>query len=366
MLKRLFENFVLKATDWWFRVSAIERFLITSGVGLLIAVYGGIPLIAELLRIALGAVPDGYMNAQEALSEVDQWILGIALLMIAAGIALAVARFIGDARARSRKRVVVIEGRGLRDDDGSPLSDTVAKRHHGNVTSILLDLRNRMDGKVIQPERAVEEIAATHRSLLQHQKNGDRSDMTTVYGGLTSVPYTFLTGVLFDDEGNLVTYDWDRKQELWRQIEGGDDHSSFKVDGIEKISEVSEVAVALGFSYPVSDDDLESTFNFPIVRLTLENMSSDAHWSQKKQNRLAQQFFETAKQLSAKGVKRIHLVLAVPNSVVFTLGRRYDKRNLPELVVYQYQRGENPAYPWGILMPVSGIEQADIVYATTA
>lgn len=366
MLKRLFENFVLKATDWWFRVSAIERFLVTSGVGLLIAVYGGIPLIAELLRIALGAVPDVYVNAQEALSEVDQWILRIALLMIAAGIALAVARFIDDARARSKKRVIVIEGRGLRDDDGSPLSDTVAKRHEGNMTSILLDLRNRMDGKVIQPERAVVEIAATHRSLLQHQKNGDRSDMTTVYGGLTSVPYTFLTGVLLDDEGNLVTYDWDRKQELWRQIEGKDDHGSFKIDGTEKISEVSEVVVALGFSYPVTDDDLETTFNFPIVRLTLENMSSDAHWSQEKQNRLAQQFFETVKQLSAMGVKRIHLVLAAPNSVVFTFGRRYDKRNLPELVVYQYQRGENPAYPWGILMPVSGVEQADIVYSTTA
>lgn len=366
MMKRLFENFVLKATDWWFRVSAIERFLVTSAVGLLIAVYGGIPLIAELLRIALGAVPDGYVNAQEALNEVDQWILGIALLMIAAGIALAVARFVGDPRARSRKRVVVIEGRGLRDDDGSPLSDTVAKRHQGSITSLLLDLRNKMDGKVIQPEKAVEEIVATHRSLLQHQKGGDRADMTTVYGGLTSVPYTFLTGVLLDDEGNLVTYDWDRKQESWHQIEGDDDLGKFEVEGLDEISEAPEVVVALGFSYPVADDDLETTFNFPIVRLTLQNMSSDAHWSQEKQSRLAQKFFETVKQLSAMGVKRTHLVLAAPNSVVFTFGRRYDKRNLPELVVYQYQRGENPAYPWGILMPVSGVEQAEIVYSTTA
>lgn len=35
------------------------------------------------------------------------------------------------------------------------------------------------------------------------------------------------------------------------------------------------------------------------------------------------------------GVKVIHLILAAQNSVVFNLGRRYDKRNVPDIVVYQ-------------------------------
>lgn len=365
MLRRLFENFILKATNWWFRVSAIERFLITSGIGLLIAIFGGVPLIAELLRLALGAVPEGYINAQRALDIVNLWILGIASIMIAVGVALAIVRFAGDAKARSRKRSIVIEARGLRDDDGSPLAKSVAESHNGNITPILLDLRNRMDGKVIQPERALDEIAATHRSVLQHRKDGDRSELTTIYGGLTSVPYTFLTGVLVDDEGIVVTYDWDRAQESWREIEGEDDGVSFKVDGLDLLSESPEVVVALAYSYQINDEDLDTTFNYPTVRLTLEEMSSDSHWSQKKQNRLAQQFFEVIKQLSAKGVKRVHLVLAAPNSVVFTFGRRYDKRNLPELVVYQYQRGKVPAYPWGVLMPVSGVDQANVVYSNS-
>jgi hypothetical protein len=61
-------------------------------------------------------------------------------------------------------------------------------------------------------------------------------------------------------------------------------------------------------------------------------------------------------------LKRIHVVMAAPNSVVFNFGRRYDKRNLPELVVYQYERGQQPAYPWGVLMPVAGYDRPQVLY----
>ena len=360
---RLFENFVLKATDWWFRVTTIERFLVGGSLTLIATIYAGPRLLEIILRLAVDSIPEGVLQAQWALDLVDGWILMICSSLIVVGVALAVTRERRDAKLRSKTRVLAIEARGLRDDNGSPLSETIAKHYKATVTVILLDLRNRMDGKVIQPERALDEIATAQRSVLQHQKDGDRADLTTVYGGLTSVPYTFLTGVLLDDEGKLVTYDWDRTQEAWRKIEGDDDEVGFQVEGLETISDASEVVVALAYSYPINDGDLSTTFNLPAVRLTLERMSSDAHWSQKKQNRLAQKFLEITKQLSAKGVKRIHLVLAAPNSVVFTFGRRYDKRNLPELVVYQYQRGEVPAYPWGVLMPVSSVDKARVLYS---
>lgn len=362
MIKRLFENFVRRATDWWFRVTTIERFLLTSAIGLLAVIYGGVPLIAELLRLIIGSIPEEYLSTQRAIDAVDGWIFSICLVVILVALGLAITRFVADAKSRTKKRVIVIEGRGLRDDDGSPLDKAVAEQHEGQVIPVLLDLRNRTDGNVIEPERAIEEIAAAHRSLLQHQKNVDRSDLTTVYGGLTSVPYTFLTGVLLDDEGSIRTYDWDRERETWRSIDGEDDGKLFQTSDIDDVAGVTEVVVALTFSYPIDEKDLSTTFRLPVVRLELEGMSSDAHWSEKKQNRLAQQFLEIIKLLSGRGVKRIHLVMAAPNSVVFTFGRRYDKRNLPELIVYQYQRGNNPAYPWGTLMPVGGVNHAQILY----
>ena len=361
MMKRLFEQFASKAIDWWFRVTAIERFLLKVALCLLIAIYSGPPLIAVLLRLLLGAVPEGYLDAQRTIDAVDGWIIGICLLIVVVALVLAIARFVGDIKNRDRKKIVLIEARGLRDDDGSPLEQAVSSHFEGQIIPVLLDLRNRMDGKVIEPERALDDIAAAHRSLLQHQRDADRRNLTTAYGGLTSVPYTFLTGVLLDDEGEIETYDWDRTQEAWRRLDGEDDGKAFRVDGVDVTPDTTEVVIALGFSYPVKEQDLQSTFRHPVVRLTLDGMSSDAHWSQAKQNRLAQQFLEVVKQISAVGVQRIHLVMAAPNSTVFTFGRRYDKRNLPELAVYQFERGNHPTYPWGVLMPVSGVGQAKVV-----
>ena len=362
MLKRLFQNFVLKGTDWLFRARSIELLILRSAFGVLIAVFGGPPLVAMLLRLILGAVPEGYLVAQAALDTVDGWILLICSIVILVALVMIILRISRETKSSSKKRVVVIEGRGLRDDDGAPLDQFISGKVDGQIIPVLLDLRNRLDGKVIEPERALEDISAAHRSVLQHQKSVERSNLATVYGGLTSVPYTFLTGIFLDDESGISTYDWDRAQESWRSLDMLDDGMAFKVSGIENLTSAAEVVIALAFSYPIDDDDLNSTFSYPVVRLTLDGLSSDAHWSQEKQNRLAQQFFEVVKQLNTVGAKRIHLVMAAPNSVVFTFGRRYDKRNLPELVVYQYERGNDPAYPWGILMPVAGIKQPQVQY----
>jgi len=362
MNRRVIENFFLKGTDWLFRATSPEALLLKVSGGILIAVFGGTPLIALILQILLGAVPEGYIAAQKMLNALDILILVLCALLFLVAVGLIIQKRRAESNEKSRKHVVVVEGRGLRDDDGSALDQVVAESFEGKITPILLDLRNRMDGKVIAPEQALDDIQATHRALLQHRK-GLRSDLTTVYGGLTSVPYTFLTGLLLDDEGRIVTYDWDRSQETWRALDDVDDGASFVVSGISDLSESEEVVVALAFSYPIADTDLRSTFEHQVVKLTLDGMSSDSHWSQTKQSRLAQQFLEVIKEISAFGVKRIHLVMAAPNSAVFTFGRRYDKRNLPELIVYQFERGSDRAYPWGILMPVSGVDRPHVLYS---
>lgn len=168
MLRRHFDTFLTKLIDWWFRVPTIERFLIGTGAALLIAIFGGVPLILELLRLALGALPEGAVRIEAALETIDVLIFGAAFLLIFVGIVLAITRFMGDARAQSKLRNVVIEARGLRDDNGNSLADTVAKHQKGTVVPVLLDLRNRLDGQVIAPERAVKDISAMHRSVRNH------------------------------------------------------------------------------------------------------------------------------------------------------------------------------------------------------
>lgn len=364
MFQNLIAHFIRKAIDWFFRVRAVERYLITTAFGVIVAVFGGPPLLGIVLGLIFEVVPEKYLETVRVVDDLKPLILLICGIVILVALGIICWRLFVEYRSNSRKRVIVVEGRGLRDDDGLPLVEVIPKSIPGQRISLLLDLRNRTDGRVIEPEQAISEITAIQHSITQHRRSVDRRDLTIVYGGLTSVPYTFLTGVYFDDEGHVVTYDWDRTKEAWRTLDDEDDQGTFIISGLDNVTNDTEVVVALAFSYAIENTDLDTTFSCQFVSLTLEGMSSDAHWSAEKQNRLAQQFFEVVKKISALGVRRIHLVMAAPNSVVFTFGRRYDKRNLPEIVVYQYERGQRPAYPWGVLMPVRGVGKPSIIFNT--
>ena len=325
MEQNIFIHIIRKAADWFFRVATIERFMITSAFSVIIAIFAGKPILTFLVRIFFGTLPEKYSTTIRTVDAMSGWILILCYIVIVIAILIIIWRLYTDNRSAMRKRVLVVEGRGLRDDDGSPLDKAVAEEIPGQCISLLLDLRNSLDGKIIEPEKAILKIAANHQSIIQHCRSVDRSDLTIVYGGLTSVPYTFLTGVYFDDESSIITFDWDRKMEKWRNLLEGDDEKEFKDSGFHDVRDSAEVVLALSYSYPIVDEDLLSTFCCPVVRMTLDGQSSDAHWSETKQNRLAQQFFEKIKQLKAISVKRIHLVMAAPNSVVFTFGRRYDR-----------------------------------------
>jgi hypothetical protein len=271
-------------------------------------------------------------------------------------------RFQRENAAVKRKKVIVIEGRGLRDDDGSPLEAAVPDTIAGHRIPIKLDLRQRKDGIVKDPDSLLPEIEVTRRAVQQYSASTDRQDLTIVYGGLTPVPFTFLTGVVLDDEGQIVTMDWDRTQEKWRSLNGDDDGVRFDVEGLDGVANSHEVVLAVSGSYPVLTENIKTTFEFPVVRMTLTDLTS-SHWSQAKQNALAEQFLNVAKALEGSGAQTIHLILAAQNSVAFNLGRRYDKRNLPNVIVYQFERGEEVKYPWGVRMPTSSQRMPEIVYS---
>jgi hypothetical protein len=360
MSDNLFKYVVRKAVDWYFRVRSPQALLIASGTGLLLTVIAGPPLIELVLRMGFGAVPEQYRGFAETIDGLKAWAVAIATLMILSGIVLIFLKRSDDKSETSSKRILVMEARGLRLDRGKPLIGALGPEFAAQKVETLIDLCNRDDGKALEPDIAISEIEAGYKAVQRNKKSMNAADLKVVYGGLAPVPFTFLTGVLFDDEGEIIAYDWDRIAEGWRALSDDDDGAQFAVEGMDGDLSATEVVVAISYSYPVSDDAISSTFSLPVVRLTLDGLSSDAHWSQAKQSRLAQNFLDVAKQLSGRGVKHIHLVFAAPNSVVFTFGRRYDKRNLPSVSVYQFEGGKTPTYPWSIAMPVNDTDRASV------
>ena len=262
------------------------------------------------------------------------------------------------------KKIIVVEIRGLRDVEGEMLAAAIPKRLDGTRQSILVDIRQGIkDGEIVEPDAVLEKLTALPIELNHAQSDLNRSANMVVFGGLAPVPTIFLAGILIDDESSVHVFDWDRHSERWRELDGLDDGKRFESSGISEVPlDSREVALSVSVSYRIHTSDVRKKIgNLPLVELILDGGSSDCHWSEQKQRSLGSQFLETLFQIENKGVQKIHLFLAAPSSVSFRFGRLYDKRNLPEVVLYQYQRTASPPHTWGILMPVSGISKPTVV-----
>ena len=60
------------------------------------------------------------------------------------------------------------------------------------------------------------------------------------------------------------------------------------------------------------------------------------------------QTIEEVKKIMEEGYDDIHLILASQNSVAFRFGQAYDRRNLPQITIYQYEKDRKTPYPWGV------------------
>ena len=360
----LFRHFIKLLIDWLFRRRSPALFIMRAG------------LICEILAFGSGwtfgiSVP--FQNDQLTLSfdsaggapmflTFGAGVIGLALLVI--GFVWEICRYRDERKSLDRKKVLVIEARGLRDASGTPLIEAIPENLKGHRDHILVDMRQHIkDGEIVAPEAALAKLISLPIDIRRRENGFDRRDLTLVYGGLAPVPLTFLTGILIDDESTVSILDWDRHKEAWRELNESDDGKRFGTPKYDKIPVGTlEVALSMSVSYGVNEKDVRTKVGkMPLIVLNLEDGSPNCHWSEEKQRSLGKQFLKTIVGLGNRHVKRIHLFLAAQNSVTFRFGRLYDKRNLPEIVVYQYQRGSTPPYPWGILMPVSGIDQPSVI-----
>ena len=361
----MLKYFTTSLVDWLFRRRSSALLIMRIGLACLALAFGAGWALNVSFPVRDGRFEVGFDSAGGTPIMIVYLAGIVGLVLIITGSIWEVFRYRAEQHRLARKKIIVVEVRGLRDGSRSPLIDALPPRLEGHRDHVLVDLRQRVkDGEIVAPEAALEHLISLPTDLKRRENGVDREDLSLVYGGLSPVPFTFLTGVLIDDEGAALIFDWDRHAEVWRELDGADDGNRFQVAGLGNvmIGRTNEAALAVSVSYRIIADDVRTRVgNMPVVELTLNGGSPDCHWSEKKQRALGQQFLDAVIHLSNRGVKRIHLFLAAQNSVAFRFGRLYDKRNLPEAVVYQYQRGTVSPYPWGVLMPVCGVERPVII-----
>lgn len=329
------------------RVKSTGRWFIVVGVGLITTSVIRLSLSTTILSLPVSVTYGGSVTPIEM-------ILGVLLVTIGLPIELYV--FWSDRRARQKKKILVVELRGLRKEVGAPLVDALPSDLVGVPSQILINLTQSKDGEISDPNEALKRVEAIPLQLEQNCHGLDRSNITKVFGGLAPVPFTFLAGILLDDESSLTFLDWDRFATEWRPLDEDDDGKRFVISKMGEINTNDhEVALLVSVSYPINIDDVRSEVkDMPLVQLKLEDGDFQSHWSEEKQVALVEQFLTTVKGFLEQGIDRIHLFMAGPSSLVARFGNCYDKRNLPEIIVYQYDRGGEVLYPWAIDMPVLG------------
>ena len=367
-MKSLLQHFVRSLIDWLFRRRSPALTVMRIGLACLVLAFGAgwalnvsFPFQGNRVSVVLdssGGTPTIIVFAAA--------FVGVVLIFVC--LIWEICRYGKDQRRLARKKVIVVEVRGLRQSGGLPLSASIPPGLQGKPDCMLVDLRQGIkDGEIVNPRVALEALTSLPVDLRRREDGLDRADITLLYGGLAPVPFSFLTGVLIDDERPVIILDWNRHEDAWCELNGTDDGIRFQTNGLTRdLNATIETALVVSVSYGINTGDVLALVpGMPIIELTLGRISPDCHWSEEKQRALGQQFLETVIELGTRGIQRIHLFLAAQNSVVFRFGRLYDKRNLPDILVYQYERGATPRYPWCIRMPVTGVEHPQILLSTT-
>lgn len=354
---------------FYFRRRPVAGVLLAAGTTLLIAAASGWVLAVDhqdgasrsSFRLATG---EGTPAAVTYLLA----ILGAGLVGAASCLFIAVGRQeLRERREalaeRERRRVVVIEQRGLQTRLDSPLEQAVPPEFEGRRVPLVINHGPLSVTGVADRHALFEDAKQLRRDIARALADTPPGHVNIVYGGIAPVPMTFLAGVSLGDEGAVSVMDWDRTAGLWRLLDGVDDGERFLPAKLNEVAQgTNEVMLAVSVSYSVDMEGvLAAADGNPVVALRLPNPRIGNHWSAVKQHELINEFRGMLGEFGNRGIKRIHLFLAAPNSVVFQFGKNYDGRNMPELVVYQYERSSGWRFPWGIRMPCHGKPDPELV-----
>lgn len=344
---------ISKLVDWFTRKRNLGLGLLTCSTTVLIVLISGdfsfeingFAGILEVVKFSTSGGLQGTLQNLAICAVLLVWIFGAAMVLVS---------WFQERREVSLNRILVVEMRGLEDTTDHPLISAIPAALPGRRVDRLVNVRPLLTGASPNVPEALKEIDHIQRDVRLARGDTAREHVKVVVGGVMQVSLLFFAGTLLGDSGKAVFMDWDRTLGRWRELADADDGSRFTISGLQDVGKADEVVVAVSASYIADLKDIASTFpDMPVVHLSRPHPKPNTLWSEDTQAALAQQFLHTLADLSNQGVKVVHLVLAAPSSLCLRFGSVYDHRNHPQLLCYQRERDQTPAYPWSIQMPTA-------------
>lgn len=370
LLYRLLGHPQLKRVlDFAFRPRNVGLKLVAGGVAILAAAAAG-GFAFDLAYVDPGSGTSlSFKSGEGAPAIIISATVVVSVMLICVGALVAIYDLIVTRRRDARKKNVIVELRGLHSGPSSPPTPAAIGLPPVAVQNVPIDFRPQAEGKLVDPEVALQKLDALRPTIAAAIAGRDEADVTVAIGGLAATPVLFLAGMLIDDEAHVVLYDWDREHRAWRGLDGMDDGKrALAVDYSTLPTGAKRAVLALSLSYAVDEDALKRRFSADaaIVHMRIEDPLVNQFWSMTKQEAIAKSFIETVQQLLHRGVQRLDLIIAAPASLSIRLGMAYDRRLLPDVTVHQYERSTASGYPWSLKMPTHGLTRAAVERAPHA
>lgn len=246
-----------------------------------------------------------------------------------------------------RKVVLVVQVDAYNEVSPPSLSAAVPSTIKGKRIEILVQKRDALVGGHLLSE-TVNDLMHIKSQVLQHATGRSLEDISVCVGGLAPVPLLFVLGNALEDERPIYWADRERNTGHWVWSHDGVPTPTWDLPNLCGFSS-TEVVLKSGITYPVSDEDVAKAFpNQPVVKWEPMDKLFQVILDEDSCQKICDQFKALMHLLLAHGVRRVHLLLACSSALTMRLGSVLDPRNMPELIVYQYERNSELVYTWGV------------------
>ena len=337
-----FSNIVLSfCRQYWkykFRDIGMSFATFAIGSGITILLSGGVwklLLAFELIDVPVNITFDAN----------DYSGLGVFLIVI--GLAIGILRLIDLGKQLTG---ILIIHRGMEGMDTNSVQKALPKTlSKGKLEIIDLHEGHQIyQGKVSNPERALDVINNLNQQLQTRLNGRNINDVQLAYGGLAPIPLLAAAGFKITSRQNCLILDYSRT---------GSWHGLDDIDDMEKITiskpkaEIKEkVAIIMPLSVDISEVQLPDELVGKSYSINLENGPRlDSLNSTDKQNRVANEFYTLCANMkgSHPEINEIHLYMASQASFAFKIGTMITTSVMPKISIYQYNSATGK-YDWGV------------------
>jgi hypothetical protein len=265
-----------------------------------------------------------------------------------------------EAEENDRKLVLVVQIEGYSNVIQSSITSSVSPEIKGTRIPIMINVRDALlDGHRLQD--AADDVANVERTVHQHGVGHNSVDINICAGGLAPVPFLFMLGNILEDHRPIHWAEWDRKGSRWMWSNEGVAVQSWGLPNLGTLAD-DEIVLSSGITYGIADKDIAKAFpNLSIVKWEPAKTIFEVILDERSCLDICEEFKKLMHQLNDQGVKRVHFLLACSTALTMRLGSVLDPRNMPEVIVYQYEKNSNLLYTWGLGVKVHEGRKSTIV-----